>query len=131
MCSGYDLRAHHVQAGLRALQHGSVVVLPLSLVTVTFGPRYRWHANHALSVYGEALVGQANGFRSVFPGISGATNASNSLAMQFGGGIDLRVKQHFAIRALDAAYVRTELPNGTDNIQNTLRLGAGLVFRFR
>jgi uncharacterized RmlC-like cupin family protein len=41
--------------------------IPVSLVTVTAGPRYRWHADHRISVYGEGLVGEADGFRSFFP----------------------------------------------------------------
>jgi len=41
--------------------------IPVSLVTVTAGPRYRWHADHRISVYGEGLVGEADGSRSFFP----------------------------------------------------------------
>ncbi|QMV19925.1 hypothetical protein GOB94_15490 [Granulicella sp. 5B5] len=104
--------------------------IPLSLVTETFGPRYRWHAEHRISVYGEALVGEANGFRSLFPVTTGTQSDANSLGLQIGGGLDYRLKRSFAVRLMDAAWVRTQLPNATDNVQNTLRLGAGLVIRF-
>ena len=104
--------------------------VPLSLVTTTFGPRYRWHADHRLSVYGQGLIGEANGFHSLFPTPFGSQSSANSLAVQVGGGVDCRLSSHFAIRVIDAAWLRTQLPNSTDDVQNTLRLGAGIVMRF-
>ena len=104
--------------------------IPLSLVTTTFGPRYRWHAQRKLSLYGQALVGEANGFRSIFPASAGAQTDANSLALQLGGGLDYRLHGRYALRVLDAGWLRTQLPNATDNVQNTLRLGAGLVVNF-
>ena len=103
---------------------------PLSLVTVTFGPRYRWHAGQHLSLYGEGLIGEANGFRSIFPTHSGSQADANGFAVQAGGGVDYRLSGRFVIRILDAGWWRTQLPNGTDNVQNNLRLGAGVVLHF-
>jgi hypothetical protein len=104
--------------------------VPLSLVTATFGPRYRWHADRRLSLFGEGLIGEANGFRSIFPTPAGSQPEANGFAAQIGGGIDYKLSDRFAIRVLDAAWSRTQLPNSTDNVQNTLRLGAGFVLRF-
>lgn len=104
--------------------------LPLSLVTTTFGPRYRWHADRRVSLYGQALIGEANGFRSIFPATAGSQPDANGFAAQVGGGVDYRLSDRFAIRVLDAGWARTQLPNSTDNVQNTLRLGAGIVLRF-
>lgn len=121
-----------VAADLTGTQAGSIGTsgIPLSLVTTTFGPRYRWRAPHKLSLYGEALVGEANGFRSLFPAANGAQTGANSLALQLGGGLDYRLHNRYAVRLLDAGWVRTRLPNATNNVQNTLRLGAGLVVNF-
>jgi hypothetical protein len=104
--------------------------LALSQVTTTFGPRYRWHAGHRLSLYGEGLVGEANGFRSIFPTNSGSQSGANSLATQVGGGMDYSISGRFAVRVFDAAWSRTQLPNSTDNVQNNLLLGSGVVLRF-
>jgi peptidoglycan-associated lipoprotein len=104
--------------------------VPLSLVTATFGPRYRWKPAGKISLYGQALVGEANGFDSVFPSPGGVQSSTNSLALQIGGGVDYRISGRIAIRALDAGWLRTQLPNSVDNVQNTLRLGAGMVVRF-
>jgi opacity protein-like surface antigen len=100
------------------------------LVTTSFGPRYRWRSAGKISPYGQALLGIANGFDSVFPDPAGAQDSASSLALQLGGGVDYRVSDHFAVRALDAGWLRTQLPNSVSNVQNTLRLGAGVVVRF-
>ena len=104
--------------------------VPLTLSVVTFGPRYRWHANHRFSVYGEGLLGIAHGSDSVFPTVVNSVPSANSFALQVDGGLDYQLTHHFAVRALDVGYLRTTLPNATNNEQNTLRLGAGIVFRF-
>jgi len=115
--------------GIHAGSIGSSGV-PISLVTTTFGPQYRWHADRTLSLYGQGLIGEANGFRSVFPAQAGAQSSSSSFAIQTGGGIDYKLSDRVALRVLDAAWLRTQLPNSTDNVQNNLRLGAGVVIRF-
>ena len=104
--------------------------IPVSLVTATFGPRYRWHAEKKLSIYGEVLAGEANGFHSLYPSPSGAQSSANGLALQIGGGVDYKLRKHLALRLLEAAWVRTQLPNATNNVQNILSLGAGIVARF-
>jgi len=85
----------------------------LSLATTTFGPRYRWHPDRRVSLYIQGLVGDANGF-----------------AAQFGGVVDYRLSDRFAMRVLDTGWARTQLPNSSDSVQNTLRHGAGIVLRF-
>lgn len=99
-------------------------------MTTTFGPRYRWHPEKRISLYGQTLIGIANAFDSVFPTPAGAESSASSFALQIGGGVDYRLLGHFAIRALDAGWLRTRMPNAANNTQNTLRLGAGIVVRF-
>jgi hypothetical protein len=107
----------------------------VDLVSVTFGPRYRYTKPmatklHSVSAFGEALLGEANAFNSFFPSPAGGTTSANSLALNIGGGIDLGLSRRFAIRAVQANWLRTQLPNATTNIQNHLQLGAGLVVIF-
>ncbi len=109
----------------------------LSLITATFGPRYAYYhlmgaeRKRSLAVFGQGLFGQAWGFNSYFPTASGAIRSDNSLARQVGGGVDLGLTRHFGVRVFQADWVRTQLPNGTTDVQNTLRLGAGIVFRLQ
>ena len=109
----------------------------LGLLTTTVGPRYR----HALaprsnglagktSLFAEGLVGEAHAFNGLFPAPGGALVSSLSFASQLGGGIDVRVSRHFAARVIEASWVRMQLPNAAANVQNNMRLGAGIVYRF-
>lgn len=104
--------------------------VPLALVTATFGPRYRWHPGKQISVYAEGLFGVASGSGSVFPSSTGTKSSATSFASQISGGVDYRLSRRFAVRALDIGYLHTALPNGTDNVQNLFRVGAGLAVRF-
>jgi hypothetical protein len=107
----------------------------LTLVTATFGPRYTFYhpmgaeRKRSLAIFGQGLLGQAWGFNSHFPTASGGITSDNSLALQVGGGVDLGFTRHIGIRVFQADWVRTQLPNGTTDVQNTLHLGAGIVFR--
>jgi hypothetical protein len=115
--------------------HGSGV--GLDLVTATFGPRYTYvhigkklPVHHPMSFYGQGLVGVTNGFNSIFPGIAAADTSTTGLALVVGGGMNIPLSRHFAVRAFDADWLYTQLPNSTNNVQNSLRLGSGIIFRF-
>jgi hypothetical protein len=68
---------------------------------------------------------------SVFPSRQGAQTSASSLALQMGGGADIAMGHHIAIRLVQASWLRTQLPNATTNVQNNLLFGTGIVFRFR
>ena len=112
----------------------------LTLVAATFGPRYTWSHPLAaksgawpvrqLNLFGEALIGEANGVDSVFPSAQGAQSSSNSFALRLGGGADITLTHHLAIRIVEASWLRTQLPNGGSNVQNNLQLSSGIVLRF-
>jgi hypothetical protein len=117
-------------SGLHA-QTASNSGVGLDLVTTTFGPRYRWsRPGRRYGFFGQALVGRANGFHSLFPGPGAAASSASSLAVQLGGGIDLPMKHRLSLRAFEADWLRTQLPNATTNVQNNLRLAMGLTVRF-
>jgi hypothetical protein len=104
----------------------------LDMVTAVFGPRYTWALPRSkCAVYAQALAGEANAFHGVFPTAAGATSSSNSTALLVGGGFNLALTPRIALRALEAGWLRTGLPNSTTGMQNNLRLGAGIVVRFR
>jgi hypothetical protein len=104
----------------------------LDLVTATFGPRYTWSPNRGrYSLFGQALAGEANGINSIFPGDSQSAGSANSLAVQLGGGVNFTFKRHLGIRAFEADWLRTQLPNSTTHVQNNLRVGTGIVLLFR
>jgi hypothetical protein len=121
-------------AALHTSSTGSQGV-PLSLVTTAFGPRYRYtrglaSGRQTISAFGEALLGEANAGRSLFPSAQGVTGSANSLALQVGGGLDVGLSRRLAVRAIQASWLRTQLPNNSTNVQNHFQLGSGLVIRF-
>jgi hypothetical protein len=53
--------------------------------------------------------------------------------MTAGGGLDVRVHRHIAIRIIQAEYMMTRFENldtGSSALQNDIRLSTGIVFRF-
>lgn len=118
-------------AGLHA-SNASGSGVGLDLVTATFGPRYTWSPEHRrYAFFGQVLLGEANGLNSVFPTPTGAIDSDHGLALYVGGGANLHLTHHLSVRALEADWLRTQLPNATSNVQNNLRLGTGLIFQFK
>lgn len=112
---------------------GGTSGVPLSIVTDTFGPRYRWSiptkmSRREVSVFGQGLIGEAHGFYSIFPGRPGASTNALSFALQLGGGVDVALSHHFSLRAVEADWLRTQLPNSTTNVQNDFHIASGIVF---
>jgi hypothetical protein len=104
----------------------------LDLITATFGPRYVWSPSQSRVVFfGQALLGEAHGSNSIFPTATALNSSGNSFALEVGGGINYLLTPRFSVRAIDADWLRTQLPNATTNVQNNLRLGAGIVYRIK
>ena len=119
-------------------EHASDIGTGIGLDKVMFavGPRYTYGLKvpagkrPGIAVYGEGLFGGIHGFNTTFPSSTGTTGAASSFATQFGGGLDLRFAKHIGIRAVEADYVRSTLPNNAGNVQNDLRLAGGISFHF-
>ena len=104
----------------------------LDMVTATFGPRYTWsRAHQRYQFFAQGLVGIANGFNSVFPSSNGANTVPSGLAVKAGGGVNVALTPHIALRAAEVNWLRTQFPNSTTNVQNNITFGAGVVVRFR
>ena len=142
---GLDLNARFfhgvgLAASITGLEKGSSTpgVASLNILTIAFGPSYTFHPGHRISVRGEGLLGEADGFRSLFaygsgptPSLTaGTTDSSNSLALQAGGNVDLKLTNHLGLRLAKVDYLRTQFPNGTTHVQNNIRVAAGVVFSF-
>ena len=100
----------------------------LTLMTYTAGPQVALHIGR-LEPYGQALFGAAHGSNSYFPSSTSYSTSATSFAYQAGGGIDFTLSRHLGVKLIEAQYLHTGFPNGTDNAQNHLMLGAGIVFR--
>jgi outer membrane immunogenic protein len=117
-----EVSVHHA-ANVNSAQEG------LGLATYLFGLRYSPASRSRLVPFAQAVVGGVHGFDAYFPNPNGSRVTPDALAAAFGGGINFSLSSHFALRAVQADYVLTNLPNDAGNWQNSLRLGAGIVFR--
>lgn len=91
--------------------------------TYLLGPRVNFRIGKA-TPFAQALFG---GIRTT-AGI-GESGSENNFAITAGGGIDYKVSRHISVRPMQAEYFMTRLPNGLNNRENNLRIGAGIVVR--
>ena len=94
---------------------------------------------HALFGEGRSSLGAGIGI-PIIGSISTGLTSANAFAMAFGGGIDIGLTRHLAIRAVQVDYLRTQfgatdalttgLSTNLGNRQNSFRYSTGIVFRF-
>ena len=98
------------------------------------------------SVFGHALFGVAHSSLGagvslpIIGGISSGITSGTGYAMEFGGGVDIGITRHLALRAVQVDYLRTQLntldalasglSTSLDNRQDTFRYSTGIVLRF-
>ncbi len=103
----------------------------LTLTSYLAGARYilpqLWpRSEHGLQPFVQVLVGAAH----AGGGIAGAGDGSFAFETRMGGGIDLPVRPHLAIRIIQIDYDLTNFPNSVNAHQNNLMLETGIVFRW-
>ena len=119
----------------------SFSVLGVSAGTSQHLYNYLFVPTVAHALFGEAHSSLAVGVNlPVVGGISTGLTSANSFAMAFGGGVDIGLTRHLAIRAVQVDYIRTQfntidalaagLSSNLDNRQNSFRYSTGIVFRF-
>ena len=116
-----------------------------NLYTFLFGPTLTGNMGRA-SVFGHALFGVARASSSAgvslpfIGGISTSVSNATAFAMAFGGGFDVNLSRHIALRPAQLDWVRTQfspadalttgLSTSMGGAQNFFRYSGGIVFRF-
>jgi outer membrane immunogenic protein len=100
----------------------------LTFTSFLAGPRYSFNVTRRVVPFAQVLFGGAH----ISGGLPGddLVGSSNAFAMTAGGGLDIGLSPHFAIRAAQLDYFMTRFRNGINDRQNNLRLSAGIVVRF-
>ncbi len=114
-------------------QHGSHInstLNSLSFVSYLFGPRYSFRSRSRLVPFAQFLVGGVHGFDALFPSPGSSIPNPTAFAFAAGGGLNTNLSHRVGIRIVQADYFQTHLPNDTNNLQNHLRISAGIVLRF-
>jgi Outer membrane protein beta-barrel domain len=140
-----DINGSYRTAASFALLPGVSASANQRLYSFLFGPTVTANMG-PVSVFGHALFGEAHSSLGagvnlpIIGGLSQGLTSANAFAMAFGGGIDIPVSRHFAIRAAQVDFVRTQfssldalstgLSSSTNGGQNSFRYSGGVVFRF-
>jgi hypothetical protein len=119
-----------------------------TVINFVAGPRITYHNHSRFIPFGQVLFGGAYSTASaqvtllggafVPPGIvlpspvTARVNASNTgFAMMAGGGLDIKVSKHIALRPIGADYYLTRIPSlltGDTSNRNNFRYSAGINF---
>ncbi len=115
-----------------ASQHASNISgtgADLTLTSFLAGPRYTRTVASRFAPFAQVLLGGAHAGGSLAPGNSGLPGSADAFAMTAGGGLDIKLTRHFAVRAFEADYYLTRFDNGVNDHQNSLRIAAGVIIR--
>jgi opacity protein-like surface antigen len=92
-------------------------------ISYLFGPRINLR-HGKITPFAQVLLGRVWAEDGITFG------SVTAFGMTAGGGIDLRVSRHIAIRPAQGEYFLTKFFDGNNNRQNNFRFGAGIVLRF-
>ncbi|HXX20254.1 MAG TPA: outer membrane beta-barrel protein [Candidatus Acidoferrum sp.] len=96
-----------------------------TMYTYLFGPKVAYRAR-TFTPFVQALFGGAH----ITAGSKINAGSENAFATAIGGGLDWNATKRIAVRVVQADYLLTELTDGFNDKQNSLRISAGVVFRF-
>src|SRR5271168_992943 len=102
----------------------------LTLTAYLAGARYSSTHAGRFAPFAQALLGGAHAGGTLAPGNSGLPGSPTAFALTAGGGLDIGLTRHLAVRAFEADYYLTRFDNGVNDHQNNLRIEAGVIFRF-
>jgi outer membrane immunogenic protein len=103
----------------------------LTLSVFTAGFRLRPTPGARWKPFGEVLIGVEHAGGSLVRGDTPAASDGGAVfAMNAGGGLDRRLSRHLSLRVIEADYLMTTSSNRANNVQNNLRIGSGLIYRF-
>jgi outer membrane immunogenic protein len=101
----------------------------LTLTSFLAGPRYTWSGAGRFAPFAQLLLGGAHAGGTLAPDSSGVSGSANAFAATAGGGLDIGLTKHIALRVFEADYYLTRFDNGVNDHQNNLRIAAGVVVR--
>lgn len=112
--------------------------LDVEQIALMAGPRYTRNFGHITptainrkgGVYIEGKAGYVIATSGAYPVNGVIMDHASALTYMGGAGVNFHLYDRFDLRVIEVEYVRNQLPNGGTNVQNSLRLGAGINFHF-
>ncbi len=109
---------------------GSTLTLTSGLIGARYQlpglPRTWAHGAHRVQPFAELMVGAAH----AGGGVAGVGDATMGFATRMGGGLDVPISRRFAVRVIQLDYYLTTFKNATNDHQNNLLVGTGIVFHW-
>lgn len=108
----------------------------IGALSYLFGPRLSFRNHERITPFAQILFGDVHANRITLADCTFSCTllpSQDAFAMTAGGGLDILVRRHFAIRAIQAEYLMTRFDSftsGASGTQNDMRLSSGIVFRF-
>ena len=108
----------------------------LAVLSYLFGPRLSFRQHERFTPFVQVLFGGVHANQISLTGCTFSCTflpSQSSFAMTAGGGVDVKVSHHVAIRVIQAEYMMTDFASyttGASGTQNDMRLSSGIVFRF-
>ncbi len=118
LSGAYNLTRYFGVAGEASVDYGT----HLDLRDILVGPQFLMPRGRFL-YFGHALFGKGRSFDNV-----GAGTLDTQFTYELGGGVDANLTRRFAVRLVQADYVRTKF---FQTQQNDLQVSVGLVYRWR
>ena len=116
-----DFGFYSGQVNAKFVKTSMVYAENTSVTSYLFGPRLFYRVNRFTPFFHFLFGGVALGHGPY----TGNGRATSGVAL--GGGLDINILRHIAIRAIQADYVRSSF---VPTVQNNLRLSSGAVLRF-
>jgi hypothetical protein len=107
-----------------------------SVYTFLGGPRFSYRKYDRITPFVQVLAGGIHASEITDSSCAGNCTllpSANAFALTAGGGLDIRIHHHIALRLIQAEYLMTRFNNldtGSSATQNDMRISTGLVFRF-
>jgi hypothetical protein len=108
--------------------------------TYMVGPRFSYRRHEMLTPFAQVLLGGVSATDVTLSSCTGFAGCGplgvdNTFATLMGGGLDIKISRHIALRLLEANFLLTHFedpfPNtGHRGWQKNVRLSTGIVFRF-
>ncbi len=94
--------------------------------TYLFGPQFNFNANDEVKVFVHPLFGGVHDTSRTTIGTTSVSSSASAFAMEFGGGVDVRLNDHIAVRPIAFDYIPTHFGGAW---QSNYRFSTGIVFR--
>jgi len=118
----FDFGGYSGTVKAHSARHGGSYPMSMDVRSYLFGPRLSYRGDRRFTPFVHALFGTVGLGNEPLYG-----HSVYPFGLALGGGFDINVVRHVAIRAIQADYVRSLL--GTSG-ENNLRLSFGAVLRF-